>query len=259
MVGLNDLIRAGDITDDDRVITGHRATVRAEFDGEAPLLMPLPVEVFDAAVVEDRRVDHRSRVSVRQNHYSVPARYVGRRLSIRLTAATVTLLDGGTVVGRHDRLFGRHLEALTLDHYLEVLVRKPGALPGATALAQAKACGAFTPTHQRYWDATRRVMGDARGTRALVEVLLAHRTLPASDLAAAMDTAMTTGLVNPEVVIIDARRRATPTTLTAQESGAAVARPDGRDLSRYDRPAPSLTGYDDLLTPLTPRTRRALP
>ena len=102
-------------------------------------------------------------------------------------------------------------------------------------------------------------MGDARGTRALVEVLLAHRTLPASDLAAAMDTAMTTGLVNPEVVIIDARRRATPTTLTAQESGAAVSRPDGRDLSRYDRPAPSLTGYDDLLTPLTPRTRRALP
>ena len=83
MAGLNDLIRAGDITDDDRVITGHRATVRAEFDGEAPLLMPLPVEVFDAAVVEDRR----SRVSVRQNHYSVPARYVGRRLSIRLTSA----------------------------------------------------------------------------------------------------------------------------------------------------------------------------
>ena len=106
MAGLNDIIRAGDATDDDRVITGHRATVGAEFAGEAPLLQPLPVEVFDTAVVEDRRVDHRSRVSVRQNHYSVPARYVGRRLSIRLTATTVTLLDGGTVVGRHDRLFG---------------------------------------------------------------------------------------------------------------------------------------------------------
>ena len=81
---------------------------------------------------------------MRQNHYSVPARYVGRRLSIRFDRDTVTLLDGGTVVGRHDRLFGRYLEALSLDHYLEVLVRKPGALPGATALAQAKACGAFT-------------------------------------------------------------------------------------------------------------------
>ena len=34
---------------------------------------------------------------------------------------------------------------LTLDHYLEVLGYKPGALPGATALAQARAAGAFTP------------------------------------------------------------------------------------------------------------------
>jgi len=170
-----------------------------------------------------------------------------------LTATTVTLLDGGSVVGRHERLFGRYLEALTLDHYLEVLVRKPGALPGATALAQAKACGAFTRTHQRYWDRARREMGDARGTRALVEVLLAHRTLPAADLAAAMETAVATGIVNPEVVVIDARRRATPTTTSGPDSGVAATLPGGRDLSRYDRPAPSLAGYDDLLTPLTPR------
>jgi hypothetical protein len=39
-----------------------------------------------------------------------------------------------------------------LDHYLEVLVRKPGALPGATALAQARASGVFTGEHQRFWD-----------------------------------------------------------------------------------------------------------
>ena len=41
------------------------------------------------------------------------------------------------------------------DHYLEVLVRKPGALPGATALAQAREQGAFTPTHQAFWTAAR--------------------------------------------------------------------------------------------------------
>jgi hypothetical protein len=35
----------------------------------------------------------------------------------------------------------RGAEVLLLDHYLEVLVRKPGALPGATALAQARAAG----------------------------------------------------------------------------------------------------------------------
>ena len=36
------------------------------------------------------------------------------------------------------------MKVLDLDHYLEILLRKPGALPGATALAQARAAGAFT-------------------------------------------------------------------------------------------------------------------
>ena len=66
-----------------------------------------------------------------------------------------------------------------LDHYLEVLAFKPGALPGATALAAARASGAFTPTHDRFWVAARRKAGDREGTRALIDVLLAHRTLPA--------------------------------------------------------------------------------
>lgn len=48
----------------------------------------------------------------------------------------------------------------------------PGAA-GATALVQSKASGAFTHTHQRYGDVVRRAHGDAAGTRALVEVLLA--------------------------------------------------------------------------------------
>jgi hypothetical protein len=120
------------------------------------------------------------------------------------------------------------------------LTGKPGALPGATALAQAKASGAFTPAHQRYWDATRRAHGDGGGTRALVEVLLAHRNLPAHVLTAAMDTAVTTGLLNPDVVIIEARRSA--------HTHQAPPVPIGAGLTRYDRPAPSLTGYDELLT-----------
>lgn len=39
------------------------------------------------------------------------------------------------------------MKVLDLDHYLEFLLRKPGALPGATAPAQARAAGVFTPTH----------------------------------------------------------------------------------------------------------------
>ena len=131
---------------------------------------------------------------------------------------------GGRPAADVDAATGRHVEVLSLDHYLEVLTRKPGALPGATALAQAKAAGAFTPAHQRYWDAARRALGDGRGTRALVEVLLAHRTLPAAALTEAIDAAVIAGILAPEAVIIDARARAATAAAPPVPVGDALAR-----------------------------------
>ena len=221
------------------MITGRPVTVGAAFAAELSTLRPLPAEAFDPARLLQARVDNRARVSVRQCYYSVPARYASRRLAVRLSATTVEVLDAATVVARHQRAAGRYVEVLTLDHYLEVLKIKPGALPGATALVQAKASGAFTETHQAYWDAVRKAYGDAAGTRALIEVLLAHRTLPAATLITAMDRAIEAGVLDPQVVLIDARREATGHVAPVIAIGPLV---------RYDRPDPSLAGYDDLLT-----------
>jgi transposase len=236
---LNTLIAAGDLLDDTRVITGRPVTIAAAFAAELPALLPLPTEPFDPARLLEARVDNRARVAVRQCYYSVPARYAGRRLPVRLSATTVEVLDANKIVAKHERAAGRYVEVLTLDHYLEVLQRKPGALPGATALAQAKASGAFTSTHQAYWDAARTARGDAAGTRALIEVLLAHRTLPAGALLAAMNKAINGGVLDPQVVLIDARREA--------DGHVAAVIPIGA-LARYDRPAPTLSAYDELLT-----------
>jgi transposase len=236
---LNTLIAAGDLLDDTRVITGRPVAIAAAFANELPALLPLPAEPFDPARLLEARVDNRARVAVRQCHYSVPARYAARRLAVRLSATSVEILDASKIVARHERAAGRYVEVLTLDHYLEVLKTKPGALPGATALAQAKASGAFTPTHQSYWDAARKARGDAAGTRALIEVLLAHRTLPAAGLITAMGKAIDAGVFDPQVVLIDARR--------AADGHVAPVIPIGA-LARYDRPAPTLTAYDDLLT-----------
>ena len=240
---LNEHIAAGDLADDSRVITGRPITVGAAFAAERTTLMALPAEGFDPARLLLARVDKRARICVRQCYYSVPARYVARRLSVRLSARTLQVFDGAKCVATHERAFGRYVEVLLLDHYLEVLKTKPGGLPGATALVQAKASGAFTHTHQRYWDVVRRAHGDAAGTRALVEVLLAHRTLPAAVLVAAMDRAVKSGALDPQVVLIDAR--------AGQAAHVAPVIPI-QALTKYDRPAPSLTGYDQLLTARSP-------
>ena len=98
LAALNELIAAADVADDGRVITGRPITIGAAFAIEAPTLMPLPAEPFDAARLLEARVDNRARVSVRQCFYSVPARYAGRRLPVRLGRRTVEIYDGPRLV-----------------------------------------------------------------------------------------------------------------------------------------------------------------
>jgi hypothetical protein len=243
LAALNQRIAAAGMIDDGRVITGRAVTIAAAFAGEQLAMAPLPAEPFDPARLLQARVDARARVCVRQNYYSVPARYAARRLPVRLSATTVEVLDGPRVVARHERAAGKYAQVLVLDHYLEVLRRKPGALPGAAALARARAAGAFTAAHQGYWDAARRRHGDAAGTRALIEVLLAHRTLPAAAVEAAMARALTSGVLDAQAVIIDARR------LAGRQAAPVI--PIGA-LARYDRPVPALDAYDQLLTRTIP-------
>jgi transposase len=79
LAALNQLIAAADILDDGRVITGRPVTVASAFAAEQPAMMALPAEMFDPARLLQARVDNRARVCVRQNYYSVPARYAARR------------------------------------------------------------------------------------------------------------------------------------------------------------------------------------
>ena len=119
------------------------------------------------------------------------------------------MFDGRAVVARHQRIVAGSGQSVQLDHYLEVLKTKPGALPGSTALARARESGAFTSAHEAFWAASRRVNGDADGTRELIDVLLLHRSMDAGDVQAGITAALVVGAVSADVVAVEARRHAT--------------------------------------------------
>jgi hypothetical protein len=73
----------------------------------------------------------------------------------------------------------------------------------------------------------------------MVEVLLAHRTMPADAVVAGMTRALLAGSVDPQVVLIEARR-------AADHDAVAPVIPIGTHTG-FDRPKPSLDGYDQLL------------
>ena len=240
LAGLDELLVEADAKDERRHVAGRPETIGQAFELEWPHLRALPDEPFEAAQPLRSRVDRKARICVRQRWYSVPAGLVGRRLDVRLGARSVEVHHGGRLVARHERSPEKGSQTLALDHYLEVLVRKPGALPSSLTLAQARDSGAFTSAHERFWKRARRKLGDGAGTRALIEVLLLHRQLPFVAVHAALDAVERVGSCDPALVAIEARRVADGRGQTAVAADTAARR-------GWSRPVPVLAGYDALL------------
>ena len=203
---LNEACRAGDAADDARRIGARRSTVGQDFAAEAPHLLALPAEDFDATRHLDARVDTKARVCVRQCHYSLPARLAGRTVRVALGATAVEAYDGARLVARHTRSVHRGEQTLVLDHYLEVLMHKPGALPGSVALAQARAAGAFSATHEAFWSEVRRRVATGPAPGRCARCCCCTAALAHDAVVAGMAAALAVGLPGrpPEVVGVEA-------------------------------------------------------
>jgi transposase len=258
---LNARLAEADAAEDARHVAGRAATVGEDFAAERGLLLPLPPEPFATATVLWPRADRYGRISVGKCRYSVPARLIGSRVRVMLSANELRVFDGPALAAVHPRLIAAGDEHLELDHYLEILVRKPGALPGSAALAQARAAGVFTSAHEAFWAAARARHGDGAGTKALIEVLLLHRRMPAAQVIAGMTAALAAGSCSPDVVAVEARKHAAagpapasgpawPAMRPRPSRAAVITLPARRDPLPPDaRPAPSVAAYDQLLAP----------
>ena len=60
-------------------------TVGHDWALERELLRPLPDEPFDTALTLTPRVDRYAQVMVRCSQYSVPARFIGHRVRVKLS------------------------------------------------------------------------------------------------------------------------------------------------------------------------------
>ena len=109
-----------------------------------------------------------------------------------------------------------------LDHYLEALIRKPGA----TALEQARVAGFFTTAHDAWWAAACKAHGDTDGTRALIEVLLLHRHTPHQHIVAGMVAALQAGALTADAVALEVRKAAE--TANTDQNSRVVSGPPAR-------------------------------
>ncbi len=83
------------------------------------------------------KVDKYSTATVNNVHYSVPDRYVNKKVTARIYTNRVVLYYDGAPVAVHERCYNHGEYKIDIYHYLKTLKKKPGALPHSTALLQA--------------------------------------------------------------------------------------------------------------------------
>jgi transposase len=235
---LNELLRVASQQDEQRVVGERLVSVGAAMAMEREHLLPVAKDGFDLAAVRFPVVNGSGCVKVLTNFYSVPLT-TGTEVEAKIYAAYVEIWSQGKCRARHERCFGRQQKVLDLDHYLEALERKPGALAGSTALEQWRAQGKWPASYDRYWEVLQQRQGKQAGTGAMIEILLLGQQHGFPRMRKALEEALQLGCSDVAAVRY---------LLTA--AGLEKKKPDAVELGAlivYERPQPSMAAYDQLL------------
>ena len=235
---LNELLLAGCQQDQRRTIAGREQNIGAAMGAEQTHLLPLAGEGFDLTEVSFPRVDGSGCVRVRTNFYSVPAR-AGTAVQAKVYPAHVELWHEGECVARHERCYSRQQQILDLEHYLDVLERKPGALAGSKPLEQWRKLGRWPASYDRFWEELMRRQGKQRGTRQMIDLLQLGKVKGYAELQRAMELALASGCSDEAAVRY--------LLLTESEGRLPQEAIEVGWLDRYARPLPVINEYDQLL------------
>lgn len=235
---LNELLEEACWADLERTITGHAGTVGERLDQERRLLNTLPTERHDTTELARPRVDSKALATVRTNRYSVPAALAGLTVSARVGASEICFWHDGQQVARHERLHAKHQVSAQLDHYLELLQRKPGALARSLALRQQRDRGDWPACMDELWDKLAERHGAQEAARQMVDVLMLCREHPLAAVELAVRGALAAGALDGRAVALLARQaqvRVTPPALEVESRLAGIGAPPPTDLADYDR------------------------
>jgi hypothetical protein len=161
------------------------------------------------------------------------------RVAARIGAREIVISHGGRPVARHARLHGRYQTAARLDHYLELLRLKPGALKGSLPLRQEREQRRWPRSFDELWRALEHRYGASEAARQMVDVLLLCRELGPDRVELAVRGALAAGAHDGRAVALLARRNERPAQLPLFELP--------EHLRSRQSPQPTLSDYDALL------------
>lgn len=178
----------------ERVPYGETQTVSERWRQEQRVLRKLPERPYDCCKTVLVTSNNVACVRFDTCRYSVPVRYVGQQLILRAYWDRVEIFHGLERIASHPRSYERERDILDLDHYLDVLLRKPRALDQAKPF---RSTDLPTVYHQFRAELRQR---NRDGDREFVRVLMLHREFPPERVQAALEEALRQRSVHYEAV-----------------------------------------------------------
>jgi len=237
----NEQLKALCVANRRRTISGKSMSVEQASEQERATLLPLAEEGFPLHEgLYPLLVDGRGRVRVKTNWYSAPVS-PGTRVTAVVGPTWVEILHNNECVAQHERCYRRGLEVLNLEHYLEVLERKPGAMAGSTPLEQWRQAGRWPDCLDRIWRQLEQRHGKSAGTREMIGLVREGTVAGWPRLIAAVEEALRLGVSDGAAVLHIMR-------VPDAEERRRYAMALEEELKQFERPMPTLAEYDLLLT-----------
>lgn len=203
------------------------------FEEERAKLKPLNPAGFDLARVCLVRATKQFRVALDSNHYSVPARFAGARLTLKAYADRVCIYDSDKLVATHRRSMDRHQDIEDPDHAQQLVAQRKSARE-QRLLVQFLA---LSPRAQGYLDGLELKRINARDH--MRKILALAEIYGKEEVCRAIDDGLELQAFSSEYIanILAARKRFCP-------EPAALQLTRRSDLLELEMPEPDLSLYD---------------
>lgn len=240
LASLNEWLVAGCMANRSRTISGHSETIGENRLKETPHLAVLAAEGFPIdETIYPLIVDGKGRVKVKTNWYSTPL-WPGLRVTACVWPSVIEVKQGGKCVASHARSYGHGEQILNLEHYLDVLEKKPGAMAGSTPLDQWRKAGRWPEPMDRMWKKLEERYGRSGGTREMIALVRAGVSEGWGDLLRAVEEALRIGVSDTAAVLHILHR---PDAQQRKQHAISLS----EELAQYERPQPVMDEYDLLL------------
>jgi len=240
LADLNEQLLAACIASRARTIQGKAMTVGEASQYERKFLLPRAAEGFPyEEVLFPLVVDGHGRVKVKTNWYSAPLS-PGLRVSAVVGPARVEIRHDNRCAAWHERCYGRGHQILNLEHYLDVLEKKPGAMAGSTPLQQWRQAGRWPGCLDRIWQQLEQRHGKSAGTREMITLVRVGSVSGWGRLIAAVEEALRLGVTDGAAVLHILN-------MPDPEQRRRYAVELAAELAQFERPLPVMEEYDLLL------------